>query len=65
MARPLGVLMSLPMITSTLAPFREALMMLGDCSFQLVQNMRLGWEQTQGKYNDVHWELMLWLTELK
>lgn len=34
--------MSLPMITSTLAPFREALMMLGDCSFQFVQNMRLG-----------------------
>lgn len=49
MARPFGVLMSLPTITSRLAPFREALMMLGDCSFQLVQNMILSREQTQGK----------------
>lgn len=49
MARPLGVLMSLPMITITLAPFKEALIMLGACSFQFVQNMRLRWEQTENK----------------
>lgn len=57
MARPLGVLMSEPMMASTLAPFREALMMLGACSFQLVQNMRLKWEQKQDKNKDVQWEL--------
>lgn len=41
MARPLGVRMSLPMITRTLEPVSVARMILGDCSFQLVQNIRL------------------------
>lgn len=41
MARPLGVRMSVPMITRTLEPVSVARMILGDCSFQLVQNMRL------------------------
>lgn len=40
-ARPLGVRMLLPIITRTLAPESVARMILGDCSFQLVQNIRL------------------------
>lgn len=46
MASPFGVRMLFPMITRTLAPERDARMILGDCSFQLVQNIRLK-ERTQ------------------
>ncbi len=41
MARPFGVRMLLPMITMTFAPERDARMILGACSFQLVQNIKL------------------------
>lgn len=63
MANPLGVLMLLPMIASTLAPFKEALMMLGACSFQLVQNIILSWEETREKHIDAQWALlkMCWI----
>lgn len=52
MARPFGVRMSLPIITRTLEPVSVARMILGDCSFQLVQNMRLKGERAQ--ISDVH-----------
>lgn len=45
MAKPLGVRMSWSMMMRTLAPDRVARMMLGCCSFQLVQNIRLGGEE--------------------
>lgn len=41
MARPLGVRISLSMMVIMLAPDSVARMMLGCCSFQLVQNIRL------------------------
>lgn len=56
MARPLGVRMSVPMITSTLAPVSVARIILGDCSFQLVQNIRL---KEKVKINNVYAENIL------